>query len=241
MFHIGQQPGRFIAGRLDHPAVELCQGRFHPRIPAGLITGLSQLFQKNEIALRVHRDEAQAAGKRFILGHREVFLGHILGQACGFILVVGHHRVFNVEIDLLLSPIGGCDKAVETRQVQEETNQANAACPDFDTHQMEGNHNAVQERQAGTALKELGDVGTDIQGVVPYAPGWQGGSRHLDLLGGLTLGDALGSQLPVLLKKVRAFESTPRGWPSGLRCCCSWMTVPTATSFVNPSPFNHHG
>src|SRR5205823_5462384 len=59
------------------------------------------------------------------------------------LLMVGHHRVFNVEIDLLLSPIGGCDKAVETRQVQEETHQANAAGPDFDTHQMEGNHDAV--------------------------------------------------------------------------------------------------
>src|SRR5205085_4084638 len=57
--------------------------------------------------------------------------------------MVGHHRVFNVDIDLLLSPIGGCDKAVETRQVQEETHQANAAGPDFDTHQMEGNHDAV--------------------------------------------------------------------------------------------------
>ena len=44
---------------------------------------------------------------------------------------------------------------------------------------------------------------------MPYAPGLQGGSGNLELLSGLTLGDALGSQLPVLLKEVRAFEAIP--------------------------------
>ena len=87
VFDIGQQPGRFIAGRLYHLAIELRQGWGHQVIPHDLIAGLRQLFQKNEIALRVHRDEAKAAGKRFILGHREVFVGHVLGQACGFILM----------------------------------------------------------------------------------------------------------------------------------------------------------
>src|SRR4029434_7738324 len=50
---------------------------------------------------------------------------------------------------------------------------------------------------------------TDIEGVVPYAPGLQRRSRNLELCGGLTFGDALGSQLPVLLKEVRAFEAIP--------------------------------
>jgi hypothetical protein len=50
---------------------------------------------------------------------------------------------------------------------------------------------------------------TDIEGVVPYAPGLQGRSRNLELFGGLTFGDALGSQLPILLKEVRAFEAIP--------------------------------
>ncbi len=93
MFNIGQQAGRFITGRLDHLAVELRQGRRHERIPAGLIAGLSQLFQNNEVALGVHRHQAKAAGKRFVLGHREVFAGHVLGQACGFVLAVGDHRL----------------------------------------------------------------------------------------------------------------------------------------------------
>jgi hypothetical protein len=108
-----------------------------------VIAGLRQLFQKHEVALGVHRDEAKAAGKRFVLGHRKVFLGHAVGQACGFILAIGHHRLFNVDIDLLLSAIGGCHKAVEARQVEKETHQANAAGPDFDADEMEGNHDAV--------------------------------------------------------------------------------------------------
>src|SRR5437867_1569446 len=50
---------------------------------------------------------------------------------------------------------------------------------------------------------------TDIEGVVPQAPGLQRGARHLEFFGGLTLGDTLSSQLPVLLKEVGAFESIP--------------------------------
>ena len=41
------------------------------------------------------------------------------------------------------------------------------------------------------------------------APGLQGRARRLELFGGLTLGDALGSQRLVLLKEVRTFESIP--------------------------------
>src|SRR5439155_632246 len=81
MFHIGQQPGRFIAGRLDHPAIELCPGRRHEVVPRGLITGLSELFHNNEVALGVHRYDAQAAGTRFVLGHREFLGGLTLGDA----------------------------------------------------------------------------------------------------------------------------------------------------------------
>src|SRR6266436_10307138 len=70
----------------------------------------------NKVALRVHRDEAKAAGKRFVLGHREVFTGHVRGQACGFVLVVDDYRFFNPAVDLLLRPIGSRDKAVKSCQ-----------------------------------------------------------------------------------------------------------------------------
>ena len=116
MFHRGQQAGRFIARRLDHPTVELCQGRCHACIPTDVIAGLSQLFHKDEVALRVHRDEAQAVGTRFILGHGEVFVGHRLGQAWGLGVGLVDDRLCNVHIDLLLRAIGGGHKAVQTCQ-----------------------------------------------------------------------------------------------------------------------------
>src|SRR5215468_7312437 len=112
-------------------------------MPRDLITGLSQLFHNQEVTLRVHGDEAQAAGKRFVLGHGEVFMGHSLGQAWSLGVGIVDYRLFNVNIDLLLSAIGGGHKAVQTRQVQEETHQTNATCSDFDTDQMETNHEAV--------------------------------------------------------------------------------------------------
>ena len=108
-----------------------------------MITGLSELFHKNEVAVGVYGDETEAAGKRFVLGDSAVLFGHRLGQSCGFILVVSHHRLFNLNIDLLLCPIGGRHKAVETRQIQEETHQANAAGPDFDADHMESHHESV--------------------------------------------------------------------------------------------------
>ena len=112
-------------------------------MPRSLITGLSQLFHNQEVTLRVHRDEAQAAGKRFVLGHGAVLVGPVLGHAYGCIAALGHPRVFHLDIDLLRRPIGGRHKAVETRQVQEETHQANTTGPDFDADQMAGNHEAV--------------------------------------------------------------------------------------------------
>jgi len=128
---------------LNHLTIELRQGWCHECIPHALITGLSQLFQNNEVAVGVHRHQAKAARKRFVLSHREVFAGHVLGQAHGFALAVGDHGCFNLTVDLLLSAIGGRDKAVPTTQLEEETSQANAARPDFDADQMEGNHEAV--------------------------------------------------------------------------------------------------
>src|SRR4029453_16841821 len=97
-------------------------------MPCSLIASLSELCHNKEVALGVHGDEVQAAGKRFVLGHGEVFMGHSLGQAWGLGLVISDDRLFNVNIDLLLSAIGGGHKAVQTRQVQEETHQTNATC-----------------------------------------------------------------------------------------------------------------
>jgi hypothetical protein len=123
--------------------MERRQGRRHAGIPRGLIAGLSERCHKKEVALGVHRAEAKAAGTRVVLGHREVFWGHTAGQACGCIVGVSHDRLCNVEMHLRLRSIGSCDKAVQTRSMKEEANQAKAACPDCDADQMKGNHEAV--------------------------------------------------------------------------------------------------
>ena len=104
---------------------------------------------------------------------------------------------------------GGGHKAGKASQVEEETHQANAACPDFDADQMEGNHEAVYECQSGTALQERGDMVADIERIVPDTPGLQGSSGNLELLGSLTLGETLSSQRPVRLKEVRTCASIP--------------------------------
>ena len=44
---------------------------------------------------------------------------------------------------------------------------------------------------------------------MPNAPGLKRRSGKVELLGGLTLGEALSSQLLVLLKEIRTFEAIP--------------------------------
>lgn len=107
VLHIGQQPGGLIAGRLDHPAVELRQDRYHTVMRSRLIAGLRHLLQNDAVALGVHGEEAQTAGTRVIMGDGKIFVGHVLGQVCCFIVAIGHPRLFNMDIDLLLRPRGG--------------------------------------------------------------------------------------------------------------------------------------
>jgi hypothetical protein len=58
-------------------------------------------------------------------------------------VVGGHHRLCHLDIDLLLSPRGGRHKAVKACQGEQETDQAHAACPDFNTAKRKGNHESV--------------------------------------------------------------------------------------------------
>ena len=143
MLDIGQQPRGFIAGRLDHPAVERRQGGFHECIPRYLIASLSSLFQHNEVAFWLHGDEAKAASKRFVLGHGDLFFGHVLGQARGFALTVIDDGMLNLRVDSLLRAIRGGDKTVESGHMEKEANDANAARSDFDTGYMKGNDESV--------------------------------------------------------------------------------------------------
>jgi len=99
MFNIGNSPGRFIAGPMNHLAVELRQGRCHILIPAGLIAGLSQLFQNNEVAPGPS-SPGKGRRKRFVLSDRDG-LRACLGPSVRFVLAVGAHRFFTRRFHLL--------------------------------------------------------------------------------------------------------------------------------------------
>jgi hypothetical protein len=45
----------------------------------------------------------------------------------------------------VLSPIGGSDKAVQTREVEEETDQPHTASTDLDTDEVEGSNAPMEE------------------------------------------------------------------------------------------------
>jgi len=157
----------FITGGLNHVTVQPCQGGCHERIPDVLITALSELFQENEVAHGLDGHQAQSTRAGFILGHGDGFARHVLGQVCGFGLVVVNDGLFNLKVDLLLSPIGGGDKAVQSREVEQETDQTNATSTHFDTDQVQGSNEPMEEGQARATLKELGHMGPDIERIMP--------------------------------------------------------------------------
>jgi len=74
---------------------------------------------------------------------------------------------------------------------------------------MEADNQPMHKGQARTTLKELSHMGADVEAIMPQAPGLQGASGDVERFGGLTFGDTLDSQLPLLLKEVRTFESIP--------------------------------
>ena len=117
--------------------------------------------------------------------------------------------MFHLTVYLLLSPIGGGDKSVQSCQLQQETDQANAASADLNADQMEGQHQSMQKGESRTTSKELGHLGTDVEGVMPGVPSLQGASGHLQPLGGLTLGDALSLQVEILLEPIGPLEAVP--------------------------------
>jgi hypothetical protein len=106
---------------------------------------LSQVFQENDVAHRVACHKAKPIGECFVLGHGDGFAGHGLGHACSFSVAAGDDGVFHLAVDLVLSPIGGSDKAVQTREVEEETDQPHTARTDLDTDEVEGSNAPMEE------------------------------------------------------------------------------------------------
>jgi len=74
---------------------------------------------------------------------------------------------------------------------------------------------------------------------MPYTPGLPGWFGEPEALEPLTLREPLSLQLEIVLKQVSSLGNGP-AWLALQGCLCglSWMTVPTATFLVNPSPFS---
>jgi hypothetical protein len=141
-------------------------------------------------------------------------------------------------VDLVLRPIGGCDKSVKTCQLQQETDEANAASADLDTDEMESQNQSRQKGQSRTTLKELSDFRTDIESVMPGVPRLQGASGHLKPLGGLTLGDALRLQVEVLLKQLSPLETIPELMT--VKMVAGWKIASNAHGYLSLKPSSNH-
>jgi hypothetical protein len=209
MGHVCQKPRGLIAGRLDHWTVETRQGLLHQRLPGVLISRLGRLLQHHGVAHRLDANRTETTRTGFILRHRDLFGGHLVRQPRALLVAVHHDGLFHATVDLVLRPIRGADKPIETRHLQQQTHQANPTGTHFGTHQMERQHQAMQEGKTGHTVKKRHDSRTLVEALLVRPPRLQRAPRHLKHLGRLTLGDALGLQIAIPLKKVSAFEAIP--------------------------------
>jgi hypothetical protein len=74
---------------------------------------------------------------------------------------------------------------------------------------VQGQNQTVEEGESGAALKKLGRMGTNVEGVMPLSPSLKGASGNPKLLGGLSLRDALGLQLEILRKSLGPIVAVP--------------------------------
>jgi hypothetical protein len=93
--------------------------------------------------------------------------------------------------------------------LQEEADQAHPTRPNCNADEMQGQNRPVQEREPLLTLEKRGDMGANVEGIVPLAPGLQGGAGNLKPFGGLTLGDTLNLPLEILPKPVSPVEPVP--------------------------------
>jgi hypothetical protein len=70
------------------------------------------------MAVGVHCHPAKAPRKRFILGHGEGFGRHVFGQTGTFLSAIRHDRLLHLTVELLLRPIAGPDKAIQTGELE---------------------------------------------------------------------------------------------------------------------------
>jgi hypothetical protein len=132
-----------------------------------------------------------------------------VSQTRAFLLAVRRDRFFHVTVDLVLRPIRSADKPIETREFQEQTNQAYPTSANCRTHQVDPEHQSVQNGQPRGTWKKCHDGRTRVETLLVRAPRLKRGTGHLKYLGGLPLGEALGLQTAVRFRHLSAFESIP--------------------------------
>jgi hypothetical protein len=179
MFHIRQQTRCFIAGRLYDLTVQTRQRLLHERMPCVLIAGWSCLLQEDVVALGLYCYQAKPPGKRFILGQRDGFSGHVFGQTRAFLPAVRHDGLLHVPVDLLLRPIGDRNKAIKACEFQEEANQANTTGTDFGTHQVYPEHQTMQEGKTRGTVKKSHDGGMLVEALLIGPPCLQRAAGHM--------------------------------------------------------------
>ena len=191
MGHIRQQARRFITGGWNDLTVETRKRLLHQRMPRVLIAALGRLLQNNGVALGFRRHQAQPTCTRCILGQGEVFGGHVFGQMCAFLVTIRHDRLLHLAVDLLLGAIGGRDKAVKAGECEQQTHQANATRTDFRAHQMDPEHETMQEGQPRSALQKGHNGRMFVEALLVRPPSLERAAGNLKRLGRLTLRKAL--------------------------------------------------
>ena len=116
--NIRQQARRFIACRLDHLTVQTCKRLFHEGLPRVLIAAWGCLLQEDVVARGLYCHQAKPPSKRFLLGQRDGFGGHVFGSTRAFLVPIRHAGLLHWPVDLGLRPIGSRDKALKACALQ---------------------------------------------------------------------------------------------------------------------------
>jgi hypothetical protein len=141
--------------------------------------------------------QTKPAGKRCILGQGERFGGHVLGQTRMVLMALRHDRLLPLAVDLLLHPIGGCNKAIKACEGEEQPHQANATGANLDTDQMARQDQAMQEGKTRRTVTKGHASGTRIEALVVGLPGLERAAGHMEQLGCLPMGEPLRLQIAI--------------------------------------------
>src|SRR5215468_10562113 len=227
--------GRIWIGRFSSLPCARRNGRASASLTArggGLPIGVT-------LGFRCH--QAKSAGKRFILGQRDGFGGHVLCQPGAFLLAIPHNRFLHLAVDLLLDAIGGSHKAIEAGEFEQQTHQANATGTHFRAHQMYPENETMQEGQPRRTLKKNHDGGMCVEALLVGPPGLQRTAGNFKRLGGLTQGEPLDLQIKILIEEFSTLGARP-AWGAIIIAWCFGLDYGAHSDLLlHPLPVCCHG